>query len=185
MSIEVEALEIDAVKIIRPKIFRDHRGFFSEVYSGPALEEAGIRVQFVQDNHSLSRSPGTLRGLHFQRPPFEQAKLVRVIRGAIFDVAVDLRRGSETYGRHVCATLSADAWTQIFVPAGFAHGFVTLEANTEVVYKVSKPYHPASEDGLLWSDRDLAIEWPLPETTLTLSEKDRVWPGLRQLASPF
>src|SRR4029453_12449885 len=134
-SMQVEALALQEVKLLTPKIFRDERGFFSETYNQKALTAAGIDRIFVQDNQSLSRVKGVLRGLHFQIAPHPQGKLVRVTRGAIFDVAVDIRRGSATFGRHVSAILSADNWSQLWVPEGFAHGFCTLEPDTEVIYK--------------------------------------------------
>src|SRR5947207_14582801 len=137
---QVIPTKIPAIKLLLPKKFGDHRGFFSEVYSRKALAEVGILTDFVQDNHSLSVEKGVLRGLHYQIAPMAQDKLVRVVQGAILDVAVDIRRGSPTFGRHVSEILSAENWKQIFVPAGFAHGFVTLEAGTEVLYKVSHYY---------------------------------------------
>lgn len=163
----------------------DRRGFFSETYNRKALAALGIDINFVQDNHSLSAAKGTVRGLHFQTPPFAQDKLVRVVRGSVFDVAVDLRQGSPTYGRHVSAVLSAAAWNQILVPIGFAHGFMTLEPDTEVIYKVSDYYAPAHDNGLLWNDPALGIQWPLAENDALLSEKDRKLPGLAELVSPF
>lgn len=183
----VEALNIPAVKILAPGKHGDDRGFFSETYNKKALAAAGVRLEFVQDNHSFSAAKGTVRGLHFQTPPFAQDKLVRVVRGAIFDVAVDLRRGSPTYGRHVSATLSATAWNQILVPIGFAHGLMTLEPDTEVIYKVSDYYAPEHDHGLLWNDPTLGIEWPLaePEPEAILSDKDRAQPRFAAFATPF
>ena len=140
---EISPLDIRDVKILRPKKHGDARGFFSETWNRAALEAAGIDIDFVQDNQSLSAARGTVRGLHFQTPPHAQTKLLRVIRGAVFDVAVDLRRGSPDYGRHASAVISAEAWNQILVPVGFAHGFMTLEPDTEVIYKVSGIYSPA------------------------------------------
>jgi dTDP-4-dehydrorhamnose 3,5-epimerase len=158
---QVIPLEIPDVKLVSPARFQDARGFLSEVYNKQAFASAGIDTEFVQDNHSASEEPNTVRGLHFQSPPFAQAKLVRVVRGAAFDVAVDLRRGSPTYGRHVSAVLSAEAWNQMFIPHGFAHGFCTLEPDTEVVYKLSA-YHAREHDmGLYWNDPDLGIAWPV------------------------
>ncbi len=182
---QVESLAIPDVKIITPRRFGDHRGFFSETYSKPAFEAVGLDLDFVQDNHSLSASVGVLRGLHFQVPPFAQDKLVRVIRGRIFDVAVDIRRGSPTYGRWVAAEISAAAWNQILVPVGFAHGFVTLEPDTEVVYKVTAPYAPEHDRGLAWDDPDLAIAWPLDGVEAILSEKDTRHPRLADLPAAF
>ena len=182
---EVIATAIPEVRIIVPRKHGDHRGFFSEVWSRRALESAGIDIDFVQDNHSLSAEPGTLRGLHFQSPPHAQAKLIRVLRGSILDVAVDLRRGSPTYGRHVAVELSAENWRQLLVPRGFAHGFVTLEPMTEVFYKVDAFYAPASDKGLRWDDPDLAIDWRLDGRTPILSAKDREQPSWRALPAFF
>ena len=181
---QVEQLRIPDVKVLTPKKHGDHRGFFSEAYSRRALAEAGIEIEFVQDNHSRSAAKGTVRGLHFQIPPFAQDKLVRVVRGAVFDVAVDLRRGSPTYGRHASVTLSAESWNQVLVPAGFAHGFQTLAPDTEVIYKVSGYYAPDHDKGLLWNDPALGIEWPIPEREAVLSDKDRRQPRLADLAAP-
>jgi dTDP-4-dehydrorhamnose 3,5-epimerase len=181
----IEALDIPEVKLIVPVKHGDHRGFFSETYRKTALADVGIAIDFVQDNQSLSAEKGTVRGLHFQTPPFAQDKLLRVVRGSVFDVAVDLRLGSPTYGRHVSAILSAAAWNQILVPIGFAHGFMTLESDTEVIYKVSNYYAPANDSGILWNDPDLGIAWPLPEAKAILSDKDRKQPRLSELASPF
>lgn len=185
MAVVTISLEIPEVRLIQPSKHGDHRGFFSEVYNTKAFADAGIDIVFVQDNHSLSADKGTVRGLHFQSPPFAQDKLVRVVRGAVFDVAVDLRRSSPTYGKHVRAVLSADAWNQLLVPIGFAHGFMTLEPNTEVIYKVSNYYAPAHDHGLLWNDPALGIEWPLSHDEAVLSEKDRKQPLFSQLVSPF
>ena len=184
-SVRIEESSIPAVKILVPKKYGDHRGFFSEVYNKQALAEAGIEIEFLQDNHSLSAERGTVRGLHFQTPPFAQDKLVRVVRGAVFDVAVDLRRSSATYGRHVSVILSADAWNQILVPIGFAHAFMTLEPDTEVIYKVSDYYAPDHDKGLLWNDPALGIAWPISETEAILSDKDRRQPRLAELVTPF
>jgi dTDP-4-dehydrorhamnose 3,5-epimerase len=163
---------IPDVKVLIPRQIKDARGFFSETYSRVALRELGIDVEFVQDNHSLSVEKGVVRGLHYQLPPMAQHKLVRVVRGAILDVAVDIRRSSPTFGQHVAVELSADNWKQIFVPAGFAHGFATLEPNTEVVYKVSNVYSAAQERGILWNDPDLGIDWGFDATSAVLSERD-------------
>ena len=142
---DVRSLAIPDVLLINPTKFGDDRGFFSETYSKDAFAKAGITVEFVQDNHSLSAKVGTVRGLHFQTPPFAQAKLVRVVRGAIFDVGVDIRHGSPTYGRHVAVEISAEKWNQVLFPVGFAHGFATLLPDTQVIYKVSAPYSPEHE----------------------------------------
>src|SRR6476620_6974782 len=159
--LQVQALAIPDVKVITPTIVRDERGFFSETYSRRALEQAGIHADFVQDNQSLSRAKGVVRGLHFQTEPFAQGKLVRVLRGSIFDVAVDIRRGTPTFGRHVSHVLSAENWSQIWVPVGFAHGFCTLEPDTEVVYKVTALYAPQCDKGIAFDDPDLGIAWPI------------------------
>jgi len=182
---QVQALTIPDVKILTPRKFGDSRGFFSEVYNRRALAGAGIDTEFVQDNHSLSACRGTVRGLHFQTPPHAQDKLVRVVRGSVFDVAVDLRQGSPTYGLHVSAVLSAEAWNQILVPVGFAHGFMTLEPDTEIVYKVSDFHAPDHDEGLLWNDPTLGIRWPIPEEEAVLSDKDRGQPGFAGFATPF
>jgi dTDP-4-dehydrorhamnose 3,5-epimerase len=171
--------------LVRPNRFGDARGWFSETYSRERYAALGIDCLFVQDNHSMSREPGVLRGLHWQAPPHGQAKLVRCVRGAIWDVAVDARRGSPTFGRWVSAELTADNGHQLFVPVGFAHGFVTLAPDSEVEYKVSASYAPASEGGVLWNDPDLALPWPLPAGGPILSPKDEILPRLSEAASPF
>lgn len=181
---DVTRLAIPDVLILKPAKHGDHRGFFSETYNKQAFAEAGIDADFVQDNHSLSGEAGTVRGLHFQVPPKAQAKLLRVVRGAVFDVAVDLRWGSPTYGRHVSAVVSAAAWNQIFIPVGFAHGFCTLEPGSEVLYKVNEFYAPEAEQGLLWNDPELGIDWP-DDAGAVLSERDRGWPPLRDLSRVF
>ncbi len=174
------------VQLITPKRHGDARGWFTEVYSEQAFAALGITVRFVQDNHSMSADSGVLRGLHFQTPPFAQDKLVRCIRGSIFDVAVDIRKASPTYGYWVGADLSADNGHQLFVPVGFAHGFVTREPFTEVIYKVSGPYAPPHDAGLLWNDPDIAIAWPIPTgVTPLLSTKDIAQPALSTFDSPF
>jgi len=182
---QIDSASIADVLIIRPKKHADHRGFFSETFRASALAEAGVSLEWVQDNHSFSAARGVVRGLHFQSPPTAQAKLLRVIRGALFDVAVDIRKGSPTYGRHVGVELSADNWAQIYVPAGFAHGFCTLTPDTEVLYKVSAPYTPSDEGGLLWDDPALGIEWPISRDEAVLAARDREWPRLREFVSPF
>lgn len=163
-----------------PRVFRDDRGWFFESYNVAALAKVGIAATFVQDNHSSSANVGTVRGLHYQLAPAEQAKLVRVARGRILDVVVDVRRGSPTFGHHMVAELSAADFNQVFVPHGFAHGFVTLEPDTEVLYKVDALYDPARERGILWSDPDLGIEWPLPPEGAALSAKDMTHPRLAE-----
>lgn len=177
---QIEALAIPDVKLLTPRIFRDERGFFSETWNARLLAAHGIAAEFVQDNHALSRTHGTLRGLHFQRAPMAQDKLVRVTRGSIVDVAVDIRPGSPTFGRHVMARLSAENWTQIWVPKGFAHGYLTLEPDTEVIYKVTAYYSPADDAGIRWNDPALAIAWPIEASQAILSDKDRQLPMLTE-----
>lgn len=174
---------IPDIKLLTLKKYEDARGFFSETYSQKALEGLGIQINFVQDNHSLSADKGVIRGLHFQIPPFAQDKLIRVTRGAIFDVAVDIRKNSPTFGKHVATIISAKEWNQIFIPIGFAHGFCTLEPNTEVVYKVSQYYSPEHDRGLLWNDPALEINWPITQSKAILSDKDQKHPLLAQLKS--
>lgn len=176
-------LAIPDVKVLTTKRFGDSRGFFTETYSEKAFAAIGIQDRFVQDNHSLSGPVGTLRGLHFQLPPHAQAKLVRVVRGAIFDVAVDIRLGSPTFGQWCGATISAELGNQIYVPVGFAHGFVTLEPDTEVVYKVTDFYAPTADRGVMWNDPAIGIEWPLPVGGPLLSDKDQKHPLLADLAA--
>lgn len=182
---DITALAIPDVKIIRPRKFGDSRGFFSETYNKKALEAAGLHYDFLQDNQSLSAEVGTVRGLHFQLPPFAQDKLVRVVKGAILDVAVDIRKGSPTYGQHVSAVISAEEWNQILVPIGFAHGFCTLEPYTEVIYKVTNFYSAEHDRGLLWNDPDLGIDWPVAADKALLSDKDRKQPRLAELGDFF
>ena len=180
---QVRETGIPEIKILEPKKFGDERGFFSETYNSAALSAAGIDENFVQDNHSLSREVGVVRGLHFQTPPHAQAKLLRVVRGAVFDVVVDLRRDSPTYKQHVSWVISAEDWNQIFVPVGFAHGFCTLEPDTEVLYKVSALYAPNHEGGIQWNDPELGIDWPVDPAKAVLSDKDQGWPPLSEIAA--
>lgn len=182
---DIFATEIEAIKIIRPKRLSDTRGFFSEVFRRDMMEKVGLPTEWVQDNNSFSAARGTIRGLHFQAHPFAQHKLVRVVRGCILDVVVDLRRSSPTYGRHVAVEISAENWHQIFVPIGFAHGFCTLEQETEVLYKVSAPYAPQHDCGLAWNDPDLGIAWPVSARDAILSEKDQRHPRLSDLPVYF
>jgi dTDP-4-dehydrorhamnose 3,5-epimerase len=177
---EVSPTAISDVRLIKTRVFRDSRGWFCETYNKQAWAQAGIEFEFefVQDNHSLSVEKGVVRGLHFQVPPFQQDKLIRAVRGAIFDVAVDLRRHSSTFGKHVSLILSAEEWNQLLVPAGFAHGFCTLEPNTEVIYKVTQYYSPAHDRGVVWNDPELGIAWPVTGSEALLSEKDRKLPRL-------
>jgi len=178
---EIRRLAIPDVLLITPRRFGDERGFFSETYSRKLLAEHGFDKEFVQDNHALTEHRGVLRGLHFQRPPFGQDKLVRVTRGAVFDVAVDIRRGSPTFGQWVGAELSAESWSQLLVPTGFAHGYVTLTESAEVLYKVTTYYAPQAEDGLLWSDPAVGIDWPIPPGEVSLKARDGEWPTLAEL----
>lgn len=177
--------EIPDVKLVHPDRRGDARGFFSEVFRKDLLAAAGIDAEFVQDNHSFSATLGTVRGLHFQTGPRAQAKLLRVARGAILDVAVDIRRGSPTYGRHVAVTLSAREWNQIWIPVGFAHGFCTIEPDTEVLYKVTDYYSPQHDFGLLWNDPAIGIRWPVRPDEAVLSDKDRRHPTLAELPAYF
>jgi dTDP-4-dehydrorhamnose 3,5-epimerase len=185
VSFTVEALAIPEVKLVRATRREDERGWFAETYHLARFAELGIETVFVQDNESSSAAAGTVRGLHFQAPPHAQAKLVRVVRGAIFDVAVDLRRSSPSFGRWVATRLAAASGEQLFVPAGFAHGFCTEEPETIVSYKCDAFYAKGSEGGLLFSDPELAIPWPVGEGKAVVLGRDRSWPLLRDLNSPF
>ena len=176
---------IEAVKIITPKSFQDSRGVFCETYNRQRFFEHGVELDFVQDNQSSSVEIGTIRGLHFQSNPAAQDKLVRVLRGSIFDVAVDLRRTSPTYGKWVAEKLSADNGKQLLVPVGFAHGFCALEPDTHVLYKVTAYYSPANDLGIAWDDPDLAVDWPIPPSKAILSEKDTRHPRLSSLPTYF
>jgi dTDP-4-dehydrorhamnose 3,5-epimerase len=182
---EITSLAIPDVKILRPKKFGDSRGFFSETYSKRTMHDLGYDLDFVQDNQSYSAQVGILRGLHFQTHPFAQTKLVRVLRGRILDVAVDIRKKSPTYGQHVTAEISAAEWNQILVPAGFAHGALILEPDTEMMYKVTGLYSPECDKGLLWSDPALKINWPLPLEQIIVSDKDKKHPLLKDLPDYF
>jgi dTDP-4-dehydrorhamnose 3,5-epimerase len=173
------------VILIKPKRFSDDRGWFSETFNETKMARLGIDARFLQDNHSYSKSVGTLRGLHFQRPPHAQAKLVRCLRGEIFDVAVDLRRGSPTYGSWEGMKLSAESGDQLYIPIGFAHGFVTLTPDAEIAYKVSDYYAPECDAGIRWDDRQIAISWPLPASGPVLSAKDARLPSFSEFESPF
>jgi dTDP-4-dehydrorhamnose 3,5-epimerase len=173
------------VVLVRTPRHGDARGWFSETWSRARFAAAGIDCDFVQDNQSWSEAKGVVRGLHFQRPPYAQAKLVRCVRGAILDVVVDLRAGAPTFGRGHAVELTAESGDQLFVPPSFAHGFVTLTPGTEVAYKVSAPYAPSHEAGLAWDDPDLAIDWPVAADAAILAERDRGWPRLRDLDTPF
>jgi len=182
---DVVRLKIPEIVQLRPRRIADARGHFSETWRRDVLRDAGIAADFVQDNLSFSARPGTLRGLHYQSPPHAQAKLVGVITGRILDVAVDVRIGSSTYGRHVSCELSAEDGRQLYVPTGFLHGFVTLEPDTRVFYKVSDVYAPACDGGVRWDDPDLAIDWGLAPGQAILSDKDAVAPAFADFRSPF
>lgn len=182
---DVADTALAGVRLLVPKRFADERGFFCETYARARFGEIGIPTEFVQDNYSLSYRRGVVRGLHFQTPPFAQAKLVRAGRGSFLDVVVDIRHGSPTFGRHITVQLDADAGTQIYIPDGFAHGFCTLEPNTEIIYKVSAPYAPEHDGGLAWDDPALAIDWPVRHSEAILSAKDRLLPRLQDLPVHF
>ena len=185
MSILVESLRISDVKILRPTKHGDHRGFFSETFNKKELAEAGIKLDFVQDNQSLSAHRGTVRGIHFQLPPHPQTKLVRVLKGAIYDVAVDLRCGSPAFGKWCAATLTAEQGDQLLIPRGFAHAYCTLQPDTEVAYKVDDYYAPECEAGIIWNDPDLGIDWPIMVHDAILSDRDAKLPRLLAFNSPF
>jgi len=172
-------------RIIVPKRYVDERGWFSETFHDQRLSAIGILCRFVQDNQSSSKRKGTLRGLHFQLPPAAQAKLVTVLKGRILDVAVDVRQGSPTFGQYVSAELSSESGHQVYIPIGFAHGFLTLEDDVVVAYKASNYYEPAYESGIRWNDPDIAFPWPMKNASLIISDKDRRLPLLREFASPF
>ena len=176
----IEPLDLPGVMLITPPRFADSRGWFSETWNQARLAALGFTETFVQDNHSSSTRPGTIRGLHCQLAPFAQGKLVRCIRGAIWDVAVDIRHGSPSFGRFAAAELSAANGAQLWIPPGFLHGFCTTEPDTEVVYKVTAPYDKASERGVIWNDPDLALPWPVPAGTALLSDKDTLLPRLAE-----
>ncbi|HVZ08565.1 dTDP-4-dehydrorhamnose 3,5-epimerase [Rhodopila sp.] len=174
---KVESLAIPEVKLITPPRFNDPRGFFSETWNAGRFADAGVPGPFVQDNHALSTARGVLRGLHCQIGQNAQGKLVRCVKGAIFDVAVDIRKGSPTFGKWAGAEISAENWTQIWVPVGFLHAYCTLTEETEVIYKVTAPYDKPAERGVIWNDPDIAIQWPVAD--VILSDKDKVLPRLR------
>ena len=182
---QIERFDIEGIVAIVPVKRGDSRGFFSETYRKDVLAAAGITSEFVQDNHVYSAERGVLRGLHFQTPPHAQGKLVRCARGSILDVGVDIRQGSPTYGHHVAVELTADNWKQLWVPPGFAHGYVTLEASCEVIYKVTDFWAPECEGGIAWNDPNLGIDWRIALDALKLAEKDQRNPPLSELRSVF
>lgn len=182
---KVERLEIPEVILVTPPRFGDNRGFFSETYNLSRMTEAGIDIPFVQDNQSLSRQKGVVRGLHCQLAPYAQGKLVRCTRGAIWDVAVDARTGSPTYGKWVAAELSEENWSQLWIPPGFLHGFVTLTENAEVQYKCTNVYDKASERAVIWNCPHIAIDWPVNPRDAILSDKDLVAPHFTEATNWF
>jgi len=183
--LDIRDTALPEVKLIAPRRLDDARGTFSETWSRAAWRAAGLDADFVQDNQSLSRAAGTIRGLHFQVAPAAQGKLVRVTRGAIFDVAVDVRRGSPAFGRHAAAVLTADNWYQLWIPPGFAHGYCTLEDDTEVQYKATDFYSPAHDRGIAWNDPELMITWPVTIETAIVSERDHNLPRLCEQTQLF
>jgi dTDP-4-dehydrorhamnose 3,5-epimerase len=182
---EIRKLDLDGVAEITPAKFGDARGFFSETFSRKRFEEAGLVTEWVQDNQSFSAEKSVLRGLHFQVAPFAQDKLVRVLKGSIFDVAVDIRKGSPTFGRWVSCVLSAKAWNQLLIPKGFAHGFLTLEPEAEVFYKVSAAYAPECDRAIRWDDPRISVDWPLDGAQPILSGKDQKAPLLSETTGEF
>ena len=186
MSLDIVPVEgLPALRAILPRRHRDARGFFSEVWREDIMRNAGIHLRFVQENHALSRAAGTIRGLHFQIGEAAQAKLIRCSRGSILDVAVDIRRGSPTYGRHKTIILSEQNWMQLYVPVGFAHGYCTLQPDTEVIYKVTAYYDPSSERGLAWDDPEIGIAWPVNQERAIITERDRTFSRLAALPEFF
>lgn len=181
----IERLKIHDLLLLTPARHGDERGFFSETFRTDCLQDHGVMAPFVQDNHAFSAQRGVVRGLHFQLPPHAQGKLVRCVRGAILDVAVDIRTGSPTYGHHVAAELSAANWRQLWIPPGFAHGYATLEENCEVLYKATDYYAPACDRGISWDDPALGIDWRVSANEAILSERDRQQPRLAECAPAF
>ena len=173
------------IKVFQTLRHEDSRGFFSEIFNKQALNELGVKPEYVQDNQSLSTAVNTIRGLHFQAPPFEQGKLVRCVQGKIFDVAVDIRKESPTFGKWVGYEISADNGYQVYIPAGFAHGFLTLEEDTEINYKCTNYYSKVSEGSIVWDDPNIGIKWPVDNKKIILSEKDNDAPFLKDISTPF
>jgi dTDP-4-dehydrorhamnose 3,5-epimerase len=184
VTMNVIESHIKGVKVIEPSVFGDHRGWFMETYNDSKFQEAGIQLKFIQDNHSFSATKGTLRGLHYQMNPKAQTKLVRCTKGSIYDVAVDIRKGSPTFGKWFGIELTAENKKQLLIPRGFAHGFMTLTDDVEVQYKVDKLYAPEQDRGFIWNDPDIAIEWPI-EIMPVLSEKDKNAPLLKDAENNF
>lgn len=185
MNFTIEQQELDGIQLIRAKQFEDTRGYFMETWSRDAFRQMGINGNFVQDNQSLSVRRGTVRGLHFQLPPYAQAKLIRVLQGSVFDVAVDLRVGSPNFGQWCGTCLSAATAEQLYVPKGFAHGFMTLESDTVVAYRVDAPYAPNFDAGVHWLDPTIGVDWPIDARDAILSAKDSALPLLAGIRSPF
>lgn len=183
--LEIISTEIPEVRILVTRWFEDERGAFSEVFNHSRWREAGLVCDYAQDAQAVCRPVGTLRGMHFQAPPMAQTKIVRVIHGAVWDVVVDIRVGSPTYGKWVGVELSAANRLQLYVPIGFAHGYLSLEPNTEMIYKLGRPYSPAHERGIAWNDPGLGIQWPLKDLSRVISERDQNWPALSQLTPCF
>jgi len=183
--LQIQRLEIDGLQLITPSKHGDERGFFSEVFRADFLAQHGVDAAFAQDNHAFSAQAGVLRGLHYQAPPSAQGKLVHCPRGAVLDVAVDIRRGSPSFGQHVSVELSAANWRQLWVPPGFAHGYVTLQPDTVVLYKVTTYYDPTADRGIAWDDPALGIDWRLSASEVTLSAKDQRNPPLAEVEVPF
>jgi len=183
--LDIRPTDIAGVLLITARVFEDDRGTFSETYNRARWRDHGIAADFIQDNTVLSRRAGTVRGLHFQRPPTAQAKLVRVVHGAVWDVVVDIRAGSPTYGRWTAIELSAANRQQVFIPTGLAHGYVSLLPDTEITYKVDAPYAPQQEAGIAWDDPALGIPWPLPQSGPVIADRDRGLPRLGEAAPCF
>jgi dTDP-4-dehydrorhamnose 3,5-epimerase len=184
-ALDIRPLELDGVFLITPKRFPDGRGFFSEIWKRDALESAGLKFDFIQDNYSYSAEAGVVRGLHFQTPPFAQTKLVMVLRGEVFDAVIDLRKASPTFGRTLTVELSDENGHQLLIPKGFAHGFAVTKANTSVLYKVDARYAPDHEAGIHFADPDLGIKWPITPSEAIVSQKDAALPRLKDAANPF
>ena len=182
---EIKATALPGVLLLKPRRFADSRGYFVETYNQRILSDAGIGARFVQDNQSFSAKAGTIRGLHFQTPPAAQTKLVRALRGRVFDVAVDLRLGSPAFGRWIGETLTADGGEQLLIPSGCAHAFCTLDDNVEIAYKVDDFYTPKCDGGIIWNDPDIQIVWPVDSASVILSEKDAKLGLFRDFSTPF
>jgi dTDP-4-dehydrorhamnose 3,5-epimerase len=183
--LSIQETDLPGVRILTPRRLGDERGYFAETYHRRRFEESGITGDWVQENHAASTAVGTVRGLHYQLPPFAQAKLIRVTRGAALDVVLDIRRGSPTFGRHVAVELRAGDGRQLMVPAGFAHGYCTLEPDTEILYRVDAYYSPDHERGIRWDDPALGIDWPVTAADVVLSDKDRGLPPLHRQPDLF